>query len=539
MNYLLIPSAVMAPREIGNLYDVPMALYPINGEPIINLILKQYPDDWSPVISGYQNFDLLKRNLNSNKKCELVKIDMLKDIGFTIFNTLDKIGLKDDDRVIINFADTVIDNNDLTRNCIVCKTCDDINKKWTYLLTSNGKITGIIDKTSLKDCVNEEKKLVCGVFTIEKPQIFLNFLRSEENEKGCNFYKALKKYSQIYPFDFIEAKNWLDIGHPDEYFDSKIAIKCRQFNHISFDKNRGIIIKTSDDCNKLISEIKWFLKLPNNLAYSIPRVFDYSIEPDNPYVKLEYCQYSTLLELFLYGNLDETSWIKIFKQIDFVLKDYAQYKMKDSGIIESLKDVYVKKTISRISKMKSNPYFSVYFDRPLTINGKKYKNLNQIIDIIPKIVDDYLLNISEFSVIHGDLCFSNILIDEKLNFIKLIDPRGSFGSFGICGDQRYEFAKLFHSIDGKYDYIIKDLFSLKAKGTTIDYKFAKQKYDLYAIAKDVFAFEDDNKIREIEIIEAFLFLSMIPLHQESLNHQIMMLAIGIEILNRWVDLKEY
>ena len=54
---------------------------------------------------------------------------------------------------------------------------------------------------------------------------------------------------------------------------------------------------------------------------------------------------------------------------------------------------------------------------------------------------------SEFSVIHGDPCFTNILIEETYNFMRLIDPRGSFGSFDIYGDSRYDLAKIFHSMD--------------------------------------------------------------------------------------------
>ena len=44
-------------------------------------------------------------------------------------------------------------------------------------------------------------------------------------------------------------------------------------------------------------------------------------------------------------------------------------------------------------------------------------------------------------------------------------------------------------------------------------------------------------LRKIELIEALLFLSMIPLHGESIRHQMVMLGTGLEILNRVVDIQ--
>ena len=147
-----------------------------------------------------------------------------------------------------------------------------------------------------------------------------------------------------------------------------------------------------------------------------------------------------------------------------------------------------------------------------------------------------LYDVEELTIIHGDLCFSNIMVDNNFSFVKVIDPRGKFGQFDIYGDQRYEIAKLMHSIDGKYDFIIKELFDVEfnSGNCTIDYYINNRErpYDLYKIFLDVFKDEIGNDLKKIELIEALLFLSMIPLHTESVNQQMVMLAIGIEILNR-------
>ncbi|HGF7648099.1 capsular biosynthesis protein, partial [Enterococcus faecium] len=62
----------------------------------------------------------------------------------------------------------------------------------------------------------------------------------------------------------------------------------------------------------------------------------------------------------------------------------------------------------------------------------------------------------------------------------------------------------------------------------------KRDYDLYEVFYSVFKDEIGSDLKKIELIEALLFLSMIPLHGESLNHQMAMLATGLEILGRVV-----
>ena len=132
------------------------------------------------------------------------------------------------------------------------------------------------------------------------------------------------------------------------------------------------------------------------------------------------------------------------------------------------------------------------------------------------------------------------MIDSNYSFVKVIDPRGKFGYYDIYGDTRYELAKLFHSVDGKYDFIIKDLFDVTfdLDAPRIDYSIQDRcrGFDLYRVFLEVFKDEIASDLKKIELIEALLFLSMIPLHNESLEHQAAMLGTGLDILNRVVDI---
>ena len=109
----------------------------------------------------------------------------------------------------------------------------------------------------------------------------------------------------------------------------------------------------------------------------------------------------------------------------------------------------------------------------------------------------------------------------------------------IYGDVRYEFAKILHSIEGKYDFIIKNLFKLEIYNDvnfTYEIFEPERSMDIREIFLSVFDDELSTVLPETEMIEALLFLSMIPLHRENLQHQYVMLCRGIELMDKIVDL---
>lgn len=127
------------------------------------------------------------------------------------------------------------------------------------------------------------------------------------------------------------------------------------------------------------------------------------------------------------------------------------------------------------------------------------------------------------------------MYDNRNNIVRLIDPRGNFGGYGIYGDNNYELAKLLHSLDGKYDLIVEDLFEVNLTDEEINYRiFYNQKQDdiknlFYEKLKE---YEIDRK--KIQLIESLLFLSMVPLHSDSYDRQLLMISLGIEKINKFL-----
>lgn len=538
---LIIPSAKVVPEELQKLGKLPAIIYPINQKITFDYLYEQYKDKTNAIdIICYENAGKVLRRLENfkDKNVNIKMLPQMGDLGYTIYCALDNVH----EPIIINYADTIVMDSITDENEDSFFYQEDyLSETWTYFDEENGVIKDIYDKTAAR--AGTKKKLFVGVFKIIDSASFRACLMcalSDEKRQVNSFYSALQLYSQKHPMKAIQTDNWFDIGHEDEYYNSKIAVRAREFNHITIDKNRGILRKNSDDKDKFIGEIKWYLKLPSDVEYVRPRIFSYSTDYSKPYVSMEYYAYHTVHELFLNGDLDIHQWEKVFKRIEFIINDFKRYTVKDENIIPSLEDMYLIKTINRFDKIKIDKRFEVFFHRSIFVNGIKYLSLEKIINKLKVTIPEMLYDVKEFSIIHGDLCFANMMVDNNFSFIKVIDPRGKFGSYDIYGDPRYELAKLFHSVDGKYDYIIKDLFDLEYKDGSISFSIQDKDrdFDLYQVFINVFKDDIGNNLKKIELIEALLFLSMIPLHGESFEHQLVMLGTGLEILNRVVNIEE-
>ena len=542
---IIIPAAKIVPEELQKIGKLPAIIYPINQEIVFDFLWKQYNDVSSKIhVLCYEKADKVHRRLASYPKEQVTIVDLpeLKDLGHTIWYGIKEV----ENPIIINFADTIVEDNIfITDSDCFFYSEDYLSEMWTYFEEQDGTINSIIDKTSCADKDEKKHKLFVGVFQIVNTQYFRLCLEQafeDETKNVSSFYKAVMEYSKKYPMTALKTNNWFDIGHIDKYYNSKLEVQAREFNHISIDKNRGILKKVSDDKDKFIGEIKWYLKLPSDVEYVRPRIFDYSTSYMKPYISMEYYAYHTVHELFLYGDLTRQQWIDIFERIRFVCDDFSQYTVIDNNIQSALEEMYLTKTLQRFEKIKNDNKFSAFFKLPIKVNGKKYMSLDKIIVRLKEIIPKMLYDVDKFSIIHGDLCFANIMVDPNFSFIKVIDPRGKFGTYDIYGDRRYELAKLFHSVDGKYDFIIKDLFELKydCQKAQIDYRIKdrKREFDLYKVFSETFKEEIGKDLKKIELIEALLFLSMIPLHGESIKHQMVMLATGMEILNRVITIEE-
>lgn len=545
MKALLIPSALLVPPDMRNKFgELPTALFPLGNKTMIERLYDKYKDIVDIIYIVVKRKQLLINDYINSKKLpiRIIELDELRDLGYTIQYGIEFIIRQEPsvDYVYVNFADSLldepipVDNNDFIYYVTGMST-----DEWTYFREKQGKIEIILDKclvggdTSLGDVSN----IFVGVFGFAKPHYFLELLKQYSNVHSDmdTFYQAIFTYSQEYPFTILHSQNWFDVGHSDNYSKATTSVAVRSFNSIEIDEQRGILKKRSENKEKLVNEIRWYLRIPNKLQYLLPRVYDYSLDLTDPYVSMEYYGYHTLHESLVFGDLPLVKWQAIFQKLLFAINDMGKFTVTGERIQfeVALRDIYLQKTFDRLDMMRNEPDFHSFFENTITINGKEYRSLNEYLKMLPQLIEKLVVYTftGQFNIIHGDLCFANILIEDTYDFIRVIDPRGKFGTFDIYGDARYELAKLIHTLEGKYDFIIEDMFDIDVIGNTIEYHVHKQIDNITNVFLDVFRESIDN-IQAVRLIEATLFLSMIPLHSDYKQRQFAMLATGVMLLEQ-------
>jgi len=331
----------------------------------------------------------------------------------------------------------------------------------------------------------------------------------------------------------MPIKKWFDFGNIDNLIESKRSLtQSRYFNSIRIDPFAVTLTKTSRNIEKIADEINWYQSLPQSLQPFTPRLFEYNSNSRVSSVTLEYYGYPTLAELLLYGNLSVDSWQVILNRVINVHKQFLKYQGQCSH--SQIENMYINKTIDRIESLKSRTkIYKLVNAETIQINGERLVGIYKLLPIINKYIKNKSFNRSG-SVIHGDFCLGNILFDYNNQILKLIDPRGSFGDKGIYGDPRYDLAKLRHSLNGKYDFIVAGMYRLETKSNyNISFDiFANKQIELITSILDDKITELGYKLSDIKLIEGLLFVSMVPLHSEDINRQIMLYLQGIHILNK-------
>lgn len=545
MKALLIPSALLVPSDMRNKFgELPTALFPLGNKTMIERLYDKYKDIVDVIYIVVKRKQLLINDYINSKKLpiRIIELDELRDLGYTIQYGMEFILGQEPliDYIYVNFADFLLDEHIPINNYNFFYYASGMSTdEWTYFKDNNGIITDILDKCPFSENhqISNFSGIFVGLFGFTNPHYFLELLKQYSNVHSDmdTFYRAIFTYSQEYPFTILHSQNWFDVGHSDNYSKATTSVAARSFNSIEIDEQRGILKKRSENKEKLVNEIRWYLRIPNKLQYLLPRVYDYSLDLTDPYVSMEYYGYHTLHESLVFGDLPLVKWQAIFQKLLFAINDMGKFTVTGERIQfeVALRDIYLQKTFDRLDMMRNEPDFHSFFENTITINGKEYRSLNEYLKMLPQLIEKLVVYTftGQFNIIHGDLCFANILIEDTYDFIRVIDPRGKFGTFDIYGDARYELAKLMHTLEGKYDFIIEDMFDIDIIGNTIEYHVHKQIDNITNVFLDVFRESIDN-IQAVRLIEATLFLSMIPLHSDYKQRQFAMLATGVMLLEQ-------
>jgi dTDP-glucose pyrophosphorylase len=526
---------------------IPKSMIPLQEKPIISWILDELIHqgftDFTIIYGhlGHLLTDYVERYYAGRSGLNITFEEQTSLDGVASAICLAEPHVKTDGTLIV-LGDTVFQEKlDLSddKSFLMYSPVDD-SWRWCLIETdADDKIIGYLDKPDTP--VDTDKALV-GIYYLHDAKRFfegIHYIQDNDVRIKNEFQisSALEYYERELPVYGYKIEHWYDCGSKDTYQQSKksMLVAPREFNELKIEENT--VTKRSQHKEKFLDEISWFVSIPKKLRSYVPNVIDYNLDPHDPFITLEYVPYPTLSELFLYENVQLDMWKKIFNHVtDTYMQRFFPAKNPEAQDAQGdFRRHYLEKTFERIETVKNIPEFCEIFTfNKVVINGEE---LVPYRDLFKKVADVMYPRISreeDICLIHGDMCFSNVLYDIDSHDLKLIDPRGSFGSAKLYGDVKYDMAKLYHSAVGLYDFVTHDLFNLEHDGNEFDLTiYANEDHKKVGeMLKRTLTERHNFDLDEIEFIESILFYSMLPLHKDHPARMKAFFCIATETLNR-------
>eukprot|EP01132_Coremiostelium_polycephalum_P016409 gene16411-19729_t len=408
----------------------------------------------------------------------------------------------------ILYGDTLILSNIKDDSNVIAVSNSEDNYNWARVENQNAYIK--ISTENDVDILGGD--ILCGYFSFSD----IDLLRECLISNNYNFIEAIKSY-HAKSFLFVrKIDEWLDFGHVNTYYKSKMKYTTqRAFNELYI--NSDWVCKSSQDYEKILAEANWFEKIPLELKKYIPQYLGKESKNNkSASYKLEYLCHTALNELYVFSELPLTVWKSILEKcLDFV-RESKSYIPSDKERFSTINELLIDKTNARLVSFCSEKQFSI--NDKWDFKGKRI-SVSDILDVAAK----YIPNDNNPSLMHGDLCFSNILFDFRAGRIKLIDPRGLSvdRNYTIYGSYYYDLAKLSHSILGMYDWIVAGYCDANICERKIELSFVNDKKieNIKSIFIDMITAQFDITLNELYAMQIYLFLSMLPLHSDDVQRQ--------------------
>lgn len=372
---------------------------------------------------------------------------------------------------------------------------------------------------------------LAGVYSLSDIQTLKQCVMNQIRSGAKEISSVLKEYGTKHRVYVQPASAWYDFGHI-EYFNlaKQKLLQSRYFNSLSIDSLRGTISKTSLKDDKLKDELAWYKALPPALQMFCPRLEENELTNKKVMITQEYYGYPNLAELYVFGDLAPSVWKNALHRLMEIHVEFGKHRGQVDA--DDVVDMYAVKTVNRLAELATQEGWKERLEKEtLVINGVTCQNYT----LLSKVIEERVAQLSTTcrgSIIHGDYCFSNILYDLNTQVVRLIDPRGSFGRQKLFGDPRYDIAKLRHSLAGRYDFILADLFTVKEEGEAFQMEIVEtDSYKVLVPYFDQLVSDFGYHPDDIKLIEGLLFISMVPLHQENPKRQLAMYLTGIKQVN--------
>ena len=351
---------------------------------------------------------------------------------------------------------------------------------------------------------------VVGIFYIATPSAL------PEVPTNGEFVRFLKDSNL--PVTSWEVQGVHEIGTIESYIEfGRTKHRTRYFNEINRVEDSIVKLPKDEAATKLqVDETAWYDYVARKGFRNIP-----AVRSTNP-LRIEF-----IPGHHPYAIVNNTSQERrhLLKTIFDSLNSLHNIE-KSRPDREVERAAYLDKTLDRISLVSG--VFPWRNDEQITINGKSVRNFSH--ETHKAELESAFADISpakEFVVIHGDPTFSNIIVDSRDGIVKFIDPRGYFGNIKLYGDPRYDYAKLFYSVNGNYDSFNNGDFQLKVNKSNYEYRIGSTGWE---DCTEEFRNIPEIDIHELKLIHAFIWLSLTGYVKEDYDGIIVSFLRGCELL---------
>ena len=540
----VILAAGTPPAALGTIFGrTSSAMVPINGRPIIHWLI-QYLREMgiNHVVLGLRDTEIrlprfVQQTFGRIQKITCVPVKEDLGPGYTLLQCLQQLEVHEPCLIVL--GDTLFEfarkgNERFEKSFVLTGPVQDTTRWCLAEVDASRRVRSLADKPATNP---GDYPALIGVYYLRDCEPARRSLQAALGQKvrSLQLSHALQPYIESGQLQARPAGEWFDCGNLDFLTSSRRRLlQARSFNTIQIDELRGTITKRSEHGAKFLNEINYYRLLPRDLAMFFPRLVDFSLRPEDRHLTLEYYGYPTLSEVWVFEEFEGNYWETVFRTLQKILASFECYKAELSP--KATFDFFWQKTTDRIKAFtgQGRDFARLTQAREIELNGKRLEGWGKI----QKEIETRVRRLSakpQGQIIHGDLCFTNILYDPVSRLFKFIDPRGSFGESGIYGDGRYDIAKLLHSLHGGYDFLIHDMYVLEREGERLQLQqfFPEARGAVLGAFQRVFG--ERYSLPEVRMLEGLLFLSMCPLHKDHPARQAAMFATGLRILNELLN----
>lgn len=394
------------------------------------------------------------------------------------------------------------------------KEFSDFIKRIKYI---DGEIA-IANYESIRSFLRIGKKSILAL--LEMLLLDNNSIENIINQNFQHIEKFRKETFYLQISSYIEFIKFLHSNFELRYFNSLLGTGL-------------VITKTSTKKLKMLSEFKYYEFVPEPLKMYFLRPFDYQENKNDAQYSLEQLNIPDLSIQWIHFSLDINQFTILLERIFNFLKHRPYQKTTVEQASDAIEKLYVGKLNDRFELLKTSDIYAKL--NAIISNCTKYNDLENILEHYKKVylkLKHFRKGETEQHFGHGDLCFSNILYDKRIDYIKFIDPKGCTTQEEAYFDKYYDLAKLSHSILGNYDFINNGIFNLNYDNDlNISLKIeAFEDYHSYQKLFQKHIEKNNFNYQLVRIYEASLFLSMLPLHIDYPKKVLAFILIAIQIL---------